>query len=304
MAAKKETAAQKKARQQRAAQRKAASQSMRDRTAKTGTKAKVQKGTKPGTPVAKQKVKGGQPSSTVKRNTRGTKPAPKGSAGQNPAKGSTARASASRAKMVNLNKPTMQKLVRKAAQARKAASGRPLVKPAEAKRLMSQRAPKIREGAAKLRTIGDNGQVRAAQAKGAKLKAEAQARRGARKASESMAKKLGMAKLARQVAGIGRMGSIAGAAWEGLQSRNTADGTLDAAKKRGDYKPNQRRQPTPSEAKMYAAQEQKARAANAKREASKAAGSAKAFDDAFRSARKAGVKTFTWRGKKYTTEMK
>jgi hypothetical protein len=28
------------------------------------------------------------------------------------------------------------------------------------------------------------------------------------------------------------------------------------------------------------------------------------FDDAFADARKAGVKTFTWRGRQYTTEMK
>jgi hypothetical protein len=31
---------------------------------------------------------------------------------------------------------------------------------------------------------------------------------------------------------------------------------------------------------------------------------AASFDDAFKDARRAKVKTFTWRGKKYTTEMK
>jgi hypothetical protein len=58
-----------------------------------------------------------------------------------------------------------------------------------------------------------------------------------------------------------------------------------------------------------AAQERKARQALTARK--KAAGSKEAtpntaasFDDAFRDARRAKVKTFTWRGKKYTTEMK
>jgi hypothetical protein len=57
------------------------------------------------------------------------------------------------------------------------------------------------------------------------------------------------------------------------------------------------------------AQEKKAREKLAARK--KAAGSSAAtpntaasFDDAFRDARRAKVKTFTWRGKKYTTEMK
>jgi hypothetical protein len=59
----------------------------------------------------------------------------------------------------------------------------------------------------------------------------------------------------------------------------------------------------------FAAQERKARAKNEARK--KATGSssatpntAKSFDSAFRDARRAKVSTFTWRGKKYTTEMK
>jgi hypothetical protein len=47
----------------------------------------------------------------------------------------------------------------------------------------------------------------------------------------------------------------------------------------------------------YAAQEAKASKANAARKGT-------SFDDAFRDARRAKAKTFTWRGKKYTTEMK
>jgi hypothetical protein len=57
------------------------------------------------------------------------------------------------------------------------------------------------------------------------------------------------------------------------------------------------------------AQEKKAREKLAARKAatkSSAAtpNTAASFDDAFRDARRAKVKTFTWRGKKYTTEMK
>jgi hypothetical protein len=47
----------------------------------------------------------------------------------------------------------------------------------------------------------------------------------------------------------------------------------------------------------YAAQEKRAKAQNAARKGD-------SFDDAFKDARRAKVKTFTWRGKKYTTEMK
>jgi hypothetical protein len=70
---------------------------------------------------------------------------------------------------------------------------------------------------------------------------------------------------------------------ETLQARNTADGTLTAARKRGDYKPMQ----GPAAPKTTQSSFNK-----------------KSFNDAFRTARKSGAKTFTWRGKKYTTEMK
>jgi hypothetical protein len=74
-------------------------------------------------------------------------------------------------------------------------------------------------------------------------------------------------------------------------------------------KPAAPKGPTPAQRKDFAAQETKARQALTARK--KAAGSKEAtpntaasFDDAFRDARRAKVKTFTWRGKKYTTEMK
>ena len=63
------------------------------------------------------------------------------------------------------------------------------------------------------------------------------------------------------------------------------------------------------EQKGLEAQERRARKALDARK--KATGSKEAtpntaasFDDAFKDARRAKVKTFTWRGKKYTTEMK
>ena len=95
--------------------------------------------------------------------------------------------------------------------------------------------------------------------------------------------------------GLSIGGGRLGAAAAGLQAYNTADGTLDAAKKRGDL--NKRRQPSPEERAQAKREEQTARAKNAQRKGA-------SFDDAFRDARRAKVKTFTWRGKQYTTEMK
>lgn len=79
-----------------------------------------------------------------------------------------------------------------------------------------------------------------------------------------------------------RRGSLAGVAAEGLTSRNTAKGTLTAAMKRGDYKPQQGPKPKDTTASF----------------------NKKSFNEAFRSARASGAKTFSWRGKKYTTKKK
>lgn len=189
-------------------------------------------------------------------------------------------------KMVNANKPTMQKLVRKAAQARKANAGRPLVKPAEAKRLMSQRAPGIRQGAAQLRqgaagTTSPGAQARA-QAQGQAARRAAETRRVARETSKRMAGKLAKAAATRALGTVARRAGLAAVAAEGLTARNTADGTLSAAMKRGDYKPMQGPKPKTTQASF----------------------NKKTFGQAFKSARTSGAKTFTWRGKKYTTKMK
>jgi len=188
--------------------------------------------------------------------------------------------------MVNANKPGMQKLVRKAAQARKAASGRPLVKPAEANRLMSQRAPGIRQGAAQLRqqaagTTSPASQARAS-AQGQQLRKAAETRRAARAASQRMAKKLAQAAATRTLGTVARRAPLAAVAAEGITARNTADGTLSAAMKRGDYKPKQGPSPKTTQSSF----------------------NKKTFDQAFKAARTSGAKQFTWRGKKYTTKMK
>lgn len=73
--------------------------------------------------------------------------------------------------------------------------------------------------------------------------------------------------------------------------RPTAKGTVSAGGAQGPTMPKRLKE------QGYAAQEKKAREKNAARKGT-------SFDDAFRDARRAKVKTFTWRGKKYTTEMK
>jgi hypothetical protein len=83
---------------------------------------------------------------------------------------------------------------------------------------------------------------------------------------------------------MGRGIGPAAVAMETLKARPTADGTLTAAMKRGDYKPRQG--PAVPQRLTQGGMDK---------------GS---FDKAFKASRMAGKKTFTWRGKKYTTEMK
>ena len=159
----------------------------------------------------------------------------------------------------------------------------------------SARGQRISAGAKGQRVIGDSGQVRAAQTRGAQIKAQAQAARGARATSKRMAGKL-LQSAAQRLGIKGIKGGVHAAVFEeGITARNTADGTLDAAKKRGDL--DKRRQPSPEEKAQAKREEQTARAKNAQLKSP-------SFDDAFRDARRAKVKTFTWRGKQYTTEMK
>jgi hypothetical protein len=103
------------------------------------------------------------------------------------------------------------------------------------------------------------------------------------------------------------LGGLRGGAFqaiaESVAPRPTAKGTLSAGGAQGPAMPKRLEQ------QGLAAQERRARKALDARK--KATGSKEAtpntaasFDDAFKDARRAKVKTFTWRGKKYTTEMK
>ena len=87
-----------------------------------------------------------------------------------------------------------------------------------------------------------------------------------------------------KIASVAKGVSPATVAYETLKARPTADGTLTAAMKRGDYKPRQ----GPAVPKRLT-------------QGGMDKGS---FNSAFKASRTAGKKAFTWRGKKYTTEMK
>ena len=185
--------------------------------------------------------------------------------------------------MVNRNKPTMRKLAAKAAQSRKAASGRPLVRKAE---LAKAAKPSIKEGAKKLRVPGDSGQVRAAQARGKAEVRKAVARRGAVAASRRMARKLAVSGAKRLLGGASKLATRGALFYEGIKADNTATGTLSEAKKK------------------YGAKAMPQKQGPAAPKTTQSSFNKKSFNDAFRTARKSGAKTFTWRGKKYTTEMK
>jgi hypothetical protein len=185
--------------------------------------------------------------------------------------------------MVNRNKPTMRKLAAKAAQSRKAASGRPLVRKAE---LAKAAKPSIKEGAKKLRVPGDSGQVRAAQARGKAEVRKAVARRGAVAANRRMARKLAVSGAKRLLGGASKLATRGALFYEGIKADNTATGTLSEAKKK------------------YGAKAMPQKQGPAAPKTTQSSFNKKTFDQAFSSARKTGAKTFTWRGKKYTTEMK
>jgi hypothetical protein len=101
----------------------------------------------------------------------------------------------------------------------------------------------------------------------------------------------------------GLRGGAAKAVAETVAPRPTAKGTLKGGGAQGPTMPKRLQQ------QGFAAQERKARAKNEARKKATGSSSAtpntsKSFDSAFKDARRAKVSTFTWRGKKYTTEMK
>lgn len=167
----------------------------------------------------------------------------------------------------------------------------------------------IREGANRLRNLADSGQVRAAAQRGQQA-VEAVKRNRARLAA-GVGQASGVEKLLR---GAGRVALPVAIA---AQAKNVVGGFQELANhpfikgrpKPVTPKPAAPKGPTPAQRTAYQTQETKARQALTARK--KATGSKEAtpntaasFDDAFKDARRAKVKTFTWRGKKYTTEMK
>lgn len=89
--------------------------------------------------------------------------------------------------------------------------------------------------------------------------------------------------------GVGRLGIPLAIAAEVMRAR-PAKGDLPASEAR-------RVEAQRTQGAEFSRQERVARQGNKERESS-------TFDDAFASARKAGVKTFSWRGRKYNTKMK
>lgn len=210
-----------------------------------------------------------------------------------------------RAGMTNLKKPTMQKLVRKAAQSRKRASGRPLVRKAE---LDKAKKPSIKRGASALR-----------------------GRANAPKNLANMTKKLAKARGLRR-AGRGGLATLALAAANKIQDRLLSPAALKrkraneirpltkadlpslpkgggSRRGQGSGKPKTKpaKKPVANLPKDYKKTEKaafdKAKKPQPKKPAKLSAG-AKDFDRAFAAARSAGKKEFTWRGKRYHTRLK
>jgi hypothetical protein len=265
-----------------------------------------------------QKIaKGGPQLSGVK------KPAPATpSAGRriNPkaAKPKAAPKPAAKPQMVNSNSATMRQIQAKADAARARAQGKPgITGPVKLPNSVRAGRNLIREGANRMRNLADSGQVRAAAQRGQQA-VEAAKRNRARLAA-GVGKGLKEASKLKGAAGV--LGRAALPLAIGAQAKDVVGGFQRLANspfikgrpKPATPKPAMPRTVGPIPKRLVKqgldAQEAKARKTLAARK--KAAGSKEAtpntaasFDDAFRDARRAKVKTFTWRGKKYTTEMK
>lgn len=184
---------------------------------------------------------------------------------------------------------TMRVTRAKAVQARRMAEGKSTAGGASrgpVKMPNSQRAgvnlPRTGAQVERQTTVGKSNPAAEARARqqGQRNVAQAQTKRGARVAATAMSNKLAWARTLRNVAGAARGGALVAVAAEGLTSRNTADGTLKGkptGPAPGPSVPKRLTQPGIDKMK---------------------------FDDAFRQARKAGQKTFTWRGNRYTTEIR
>jgi hypothetical protein len=91
---------------------------------------------------------------------------------------------------------------------------------------------------------------------------------------------------------VGRRSPQAAIAYETLKARPTAAGTISA----NDPGTARRIAAAQKSGKEWEKQERRARERNSTRRGT-------SFEDAFKDARQAKVKTFTWKGKRYTTEM-
>jgi len=232
--------------------------------------------------------------------------------------------------ITNGNSATMKQLRAKGVQANRQTQGKPVMGGTKGRATVlpnSARAGRnlIKEGAQRLRTIGDSGQVRAAAAQGRKAMEAAQRNRARLAAGVGKGAKE-LAALKNTLSGLrGGAGAAGGTDLlirgsqmlkTGLEragfkppagSRSQAE--MNKPRSAPASKPATPKDPTAAQRASMDSQERKARAKNEARK--KAAGSSAAtpntaasFDDAFKDARRAKVKTFTWRGKKYTTEMK
>lgn len=119
----------------------------------------------------------------------------------------------------------------------------------------------------------------------------AAAQKGARAATQAMSRTLAAARTARNVAGALKTAGPVGAAAAVMVPRPLADGSM-AGRNYGKF------QNARSEAFK------KAKAIKGSPVVGPRKSAAGQFDSAFAAARKAGKSTFTWRGKKYTTQMK
>ena len=218
--------------------------------------------------------------------------------------------------MVNSNSPAMRQIQAKATELRNQVNrGVRAVRQPATVLPNSVRAGRnlIREGANRMRNLADSGQVRAAAQRGQ------QAVEAAKRNRARLAAGVGQGAIERAAfkSGVKVGGRVLLPVAIASQVENVASGFKKLANhpfiksrpKPATPKPATPKGPTPAQRKDFAAQETKARQSLTARK--KAAGSdqatpntAASFDDAFRDARRAKVKAFTWRGKKYTTEMK
>ena len=223
--------------------------------------------------------------------------------------------------MVNSRSATMRRIQAKASAARSRAQGQPGIK-GPIKLPNSQRAgvnlPKVGAGVVKP-PAGQMNPVQSAmlKAQGAAAKAAAQAKRGAKAAMSNMSKTLANKGSVRPGRAVGSLkGGLAGAAIEQVASRTLGPLARKAGTKLGNaLKPVGRaiddRLPginSKDELKRKTAASKAAMANGPKAgpspKATVKAFDKKTFDQAFKAARTAKAKTFTWKGNKYNTKVK